>query len=68
MTNKEKIKKDIAIAFDFAEKIIDDPEILEKISTGSTIHFLDSGAENPEKKAEKRKKRYVRVRNQFELL
>lgn len=68
MTNREKIKKDIAIAFDFAEKIIGEPEILEKISTGSTIQFLDSGAKNREKKEEKRKRKYVRVRNQFEFL
>jgi len=68
MTNKEKIKKDIAVAFDFAEKIINEPEILEKISNGSTIHFLDPGVENREKKEEKRKRKYVRVRNQFEVL
>jgi len=68
MTNKEKIKKDISVAFDFAEKIINEPEILEKISSGSTIQFLDSGVENREKKEEKRKRKYVRVRNQFELL
>jgi len=37
MTNKEKINKDIVVAFDFAEKIINEPEILEKISSLSTI-------------------------------
>ena len=68
MTNKEKIKKDISIAFDFAEKIIDEPALLDEISTGSTVQFLDPGAENREKKEEKRKRKFVRVRNQFELL
>jgi len=68
MTNKEKIKKDIVVSFDFAEKIINEPEILDKISTGSTIRFLDPGTRDHEKKEEKRKKKYVRVRNQFELL
>jgi uncharacterized protein YifE (UPF0438 family) len=68
MTNKEKTKKDISVAFDFAEKIINEPEILEKISSGSTIQFLDSGTQNRENKEEKRKRKYVRVRNQFELL
>jgi hypothetical protein len=68
MTNKERIKKDIVVAFDFAEKIINEPEILEKITTGSTIQFLDPGTENHEKKEEKRKRKYVRVRNQFEVL
>jgi uncharacterized protein YifE (UPF0438 family) len=68
MTNKEKTKKDISVAFDFAEKIINEPEILEKLSSGSTIQFLDSGTQNRENKEEKRKRKYVRVRNQFELL
>jgi len=68
MTKKEKIKKDIAVAFDFAEKIVNEPEFLEKISNGSTIQFLEPGVENRERKEEKRKRKYVRVRNQFEML
>lgn len=68
MTNKEKIKKDIAVAFDFAENIVNDPDLLEKISNGVSVRFLDSGTVNPEKKDDRRKRKYVRVKNQFEML
>jgi hypothetical protein len=30
MTNKEQIQRDIAVAFDFIEQIIDNPELTEK--------------------------------------
>jgi hypothetical protein len=41
MTNKEQIKKDIAVAFDFVEQIIDNPDILDRIPDGASITFLD---------------------------
>jgi len=41
MTNKEQIQRDIAIAFDFVEQIIDNPDILDKIPDGTAITFLD---------------------------
>lgn len=42
MTNKEQIQRDIAIAFDFVEQIIDNPDTLDKIPDGTAITFLDS--------------------------
>jgi hypothetical protein len=68
MTNREKTQKDISVAFDFAEKIVNEPEILDQISTGSTIQFLDPGSKNRDKKEDNRKKKYIRVKHQFELL
>lgn len=69
MTNKEQIQRDIAIAFDFVEQIIDNPDLLDKIPEGSAITFLDEG----NKKVEKRKDRvpirkYVKVKRHFEVL
>ncbi|HNS16272.1 MAG TPA: hypothetical protein PKI34_00445 [Bacteroidales bacterium] len=68
MTNREKIKMDISTAFDFAEKVISEPEILDKISTGTTVDFLESGMEKHEKQTESKKRKYVRVKHQFEVL
>lgn len=68
MTNREKIKKDISTAFDFAEKIINEPEILDKISTGTTVDFLEPGMEKHEQHSETKKRKYVRVKHQFEVL
>jgi hypothetical protein len=69
MTNKEQIQRDIAVAFDFIEQIIDNPDLTEKIPDGSAISFIDD--EN--KKAEKQTtqipfKKYVKVKRHFELL
>jgi hypothetical protein len=41
MTNKEQIQRDIAVAFDFVEQIIDNPELTDKIPEGSAITFID---------------------------
>jgi hypothetical protein len=68
MTNKEKIKKDIATAFDFAEKIVNEPEVLDQLTNDSTIHFIESGEEKKELKTEKRNRKYVRVKHQFDVL
>jgi len=68
MTNKEKIRKDIAISFDFAEQIINTPEMLDKIPDGSSIRFLDDEIATHENKSDRGRKKYVRVKKQFELL
>jgi hypothetical protein len=69
MTNKEQIQRDIAIAFDFVEQIIDNPDILDKIPDGSAITFLDSENVKPEKHISKNSsKKYVKVKRHFEVL
>jgi hypothetical protein len=69
MTNKEQIQRDIAVALDFVEQIIDNPGLTEKIPEGSAVTFIDE--ENT--KAERRtsrilKKKYVKVKRHFEVL
>lgn len=69
MTNKEQIQRDIAVAFDFAEQIIDNPELLDKIPEGTSITFLDDENVKPEKTRDKRpEKKYVKVKRHFEIL
>ena len=36
-----KYQRDIAIAFDFVEQILDNPDMLDKIPDGASITFLD---------------------------
>ncbi len=69
MTNKEQIQRDIAVAFDFIEQIIENPDLTDKIPDGSVISFID----NQNKKIEKQATRlpstkYVKVKRHFELL
>ncbi len=69
MQNNEKIKRDLAIGLDFIETIIQEPELLDEISDGTTISFLDKAAKKTETVAEQQMKRkYVKVKRKFELL
>jgi hypothetical protein len=69
MTNKEQIQRDLAIAFDFVEQIIDNPDILEKIPEGTEITFLDNENVKREKlKGKNTEKKYVKVKRHFEVL
>ncbi len=69
MTNKEQIHRDIAIAFDFVEQIVDNPDILDKIPDDAAITFLDSENVKPEKLIIKdSSKKYVKVKRHFEVL
>ena len=69
MTNKEQIQRNIAIAFDFVEQIIDAPDILDKIPDGSSITFLDSENVKPEKRIGRSiAKKYIKVKRHFEVL
>jgi len=69
MTNKEQIQRDIAVAFDFAGQIIDNPTLLDKIPEGASITFLDDENVKAEKHKDKRpEKKYVKVKRLFEIL
>ncbi|MGE0019414.1 MAG: hypothetical protein AB7S72_07095 [Draconibacterium sp.] len=73
MTNKEQVQRDIAVAFDFIEQIIDNPELTDKIPEGAAISFIDEENRKTEKlspdasgKISQRK--YVKVKRHFEVL
>jgi hypothetical protein len=69
MTNKEQIQRDIAVAFDFAAQLIENPSLLDKIPDGASITFLDDENTKTEKRVDKRsEKKYVKVKRQFEIL
>jgi hypothetical protein len=68
MTNKEKINRDISLAFEFAEKIIDSPELLNNIPDNTTLRFISSDQGIKEKIKDRVKRKYIRVIKQFEIL
>lgn len=69
MTNKEQIQRDIAVAFDFVEQIIDNPELTDKIPEGSVITFIDEENNKRERHSSKTtQKKYVKVKRHFEVL
>jgi len=69
MTNREQIQRDITVAFDFVEQIINNPELTDKIPEGSVITFIDEENTKIEKHSSKfQQKKYVKVKRHFEVL
>lgn len=69
MLNKEQIQRDIAVAFDFVEQIIDNLEMTDKIPEGSAIIFVDEENSKPERGTSKfPQKKYVKVKRRFDVL
>ena len=68
MTSKERIKKDISLAFDFLEYLIANPKVLDKIPNNSSVTFLDDKNAVKEKKKTPPHKKYVKVKKEFEVL
>jgi len=69
MTNKEQTQRDIAIAFDFIEQIIEDPDMVDEIPEGAAISFLDDENVKPEKRSHVgTSPKYVKVKRHFEVL
>lgn len=69
MTNKEQIQRDMAVAFDFVQQIIENPDTLDKIPEGSAVTFLDEGNKKTEKTSKANPaKKYVRVKRHFEVI
>ncbi|MCX6271824.1 MAG: hypothetical protein NTU44_11500 [Bacteroidetes bacterium] len=69
MQNKDQVRIDLSIAFDFVGQILQKPEILDSIPPDSSISFVDN--ENPKKEMkrdEKIIKKYVKIKRQFEML
>jgi hypothetical protein len=71
MTNKETVKRNIGLTFDFVNHLIDNPTLAEHLPQNFNIEFIEKDFPNIEKKQNEKgsslKKKYIRVRNSFEL-
>ena len=68
MTNKETVERNIGLTFDFLRQMLKEPSILNKIPDGSVIEFVEKDFAKRETKASIKPNRYLKVKNQFELL
>jgi hypothetical protein len=66
MTKREKINRNIGLTFDFLRQIVDKPEIIDKISTGSILEFVEKDFSTIEKGKGKSKRKYLKVISQLE--
>ena len=55
------------LAFDLLHKINKSPELLDKIPNGTTIDFIEKDFPKKEKDAVIKKRKYIRIKNEFEI-
>ena len=72
MTNKETVERNIGLTFDFVNHLIDNPILAENLPDDFKLEFIEKDFPNIEKKDQleldpKVKRKYVRVRNTFEI-
>ena len=68
MTKKETVNRNIGLAFDLLKEINHNPSLLAKIPKGTTVEFVEKDFPKKENGASARRKRkYVGVRNRFEI-
>lgn len=72
MTNKETIERNIGLTFDFVNHLIDNPVLVESLPDDFKLEFIEKDFPNIEKKEPleldtKVKRKYVRVRNAFDI-
>jgi hypothetical protein len=72
MTNKETIERNIGLTLDFVNHLIDNPSQAENLPEDFKLEFIEKDFPNIEKKEQleldpKIKRKYVRVRNTFEI-
>ena len=68
MNNKEFTERNIGLTFDFLRQVSDDPSILESISDGALIEFIDKDYIKTEYPESQKPNRFIKVKNQFELI
>jgi hypothetical protein len=66
MTNKEIVKRNIGLTFDLIRKIIENPDLADKIPENSVIEFVEKDFE-VKKKSYPRNSKLIKVKNEIEI-
>jgi hypothetical protein len=66
MTNKELVNRNIGLTFDLIRKIIEKPELIDKIPDHCVINFVDKDFETRESASGENVK-LIKVRNEIEI-
>lgn len=68
MNNKEFIERNIGLTFDFLRQVSGDPSIIESIPDAAVIEFIDKDYSKTEYPQSAKPNRFIKVKNQFELI
>ncbi len=68
MTNKEQVKRNLGLTFDFIHQLIEQPELLAKLPEKFMLEFEEKDFSKVMKKERRTKtKKSVRVKNKFDI-
>jgi hypothetical protein len=71
MTKKERMERNIGLTFDFVNMLIDKPELADSFPDHFKVEFIEKDFPKNEPRQDETdpalKRKYVRVRNNFEL-
>lgn len=67
MTNKETVNRNIGLTFDLIRKIIENPDVADKIPDKSIIEFVEKDF-NISRKSNDKHRKYVKVKNEIEII
>lgn len=68
MTKKETINRNIGLAFDLLKEINKNPVLLNKIPKAAVVEFVEKDFPKKEMTGpQRRKRKYIRVKNEFEV-
>jgi len=67
MTKKEYIERNIGVTFDFVKHLVDHPELLDTITDGAELDFIDKdGPAKTKKSVNGRKVTRYKIQHTFE--
>ncbi len=72
MTNKETVERNIGLTFDYVNYLMDHPSEVNELPANFKVEFIEKDfpkieKSEPVKQASKVNRKYVRVRNSFEM-
>ena len=71
MTKKESTSRNIGLTFDFLRQVVKEPALLEKLSDGTTLEFIEKDFVKSEKKTIVKaptNKTYLRVQSRLDVI
>ncbi|MDZ4844416.1 MAG: hypothetical protein SH857_02580 [Chitinophagales bacterium] len=67
MTNKEQVKRNLGLTFDFVHQLIEQPEHLAKLPEKFTLQFEEKDFSKSDEERRGKKMKSVRVKSKFDI-
>ena len=66
MKNEERINRNMTLTFDFLREVVNDPSIINNVSDGSIVEFIEKGRPLLEANEQTKPDKYFQVSHHFQ--